>query len=188
MLNPEPASATTGANGETHAGSSTASKPADPGLKREEANPGNGCDSNATKTEPQAAEPIAPAIQPKGRSSKTSTPVVSTFAESQRSRPSRTDGPAKRSHKKGASLVAAQQVVLVPATEDEDSSRQGDDEDDEGEPRYCYCNQVSFGEMVACDMENCPREWFHLSCVGLSKPPLKSGKFLYSLGILILEH
>jgi len=37
--------------------------------------------------------------------------------------------------------------------------------------RYCYCNQVSFGEMVACDNDNCEREWFHLGCVGLERPP-----------------
>lgn len=87
-------------------------------------------------------------------------------------------GTTKRSHKKGAGLApAAQQLVAAAATEDEDSSRQGDDEEEEGEPRYCYCNQVSFGEMVACDNETCPREWFHLSCVGLSRAPLKSCEF-----------
>ncbi|PWN87858.1 hypothetical protein FA10DRAFT_269142 [Acaromyces ingoldii] len=42
---------------------------------------------------------------------------------------------------------------------------------DPNEPRYCYCNQVSYGDMVACDHEDCPREWFHYSCVGLSNPP-----------------
>lgn len=25
---------------------------------------------------------------------------------------------------------------------------------DPSEPKYCYCNQVSFGEMVACDNED----------------------------------
>ncbi|ORX59443.1 hypothetical protein DM01DRAFT_1300745 [Hesseltinella vesiculosa] len=39
------------------------------------------------------------------------------------------------------------------------------------EPRYCYCNQVSFGDMVACDGANCEKEWFHYSCVGLNEPP-----------------
>jgi hypothetical protein len=27
------------------------------------------------------------------------------------------------------------------------------------EHTYCYCNGVSYGEMVACDRENCAREW-----------------------------
>jgi hypothetical protein len=41
---------------------------------------------------------------------------------------------------------------------------------------YCYCQYVSYGEMVACDAENCPREWFHLECVGLEKAPGKNSK------------
>lgn len=41
----------------------------------------------------------------------------------------------------------------------------------EEEPTYCYCNQVSYGEMVACDGEDCEREWFHLACVNLNAPP-----------------
>ncbi|BEJ01881.1 hypothetical protein CcaverHIS631_0605630 [Cutaneotrichosporon cavernicola] len=42
---------------------------------------------------------------------------------------------------------------------------------DPNEPRYCYCNQVSYGEMVGCDNDDCPMEWFHLSCLGLTHPP-----------------
>lgn len=41
----------------------------------------------------------------------------------------------------------------------------------EGEPLYCYCQQVSYGEMVGCDGENCEKEWFHLPCTGLKEPP-----------------
>jgi hypothetical protein len=129
----------------------------------------------------------------KGRASKTSTPVVASFPETvhQRSRPSRSaaeaattgTAPKRSAHKKSGSVSVAHQPPPAPASEDEESSREGDDEDDEGEPRYCYCNQVSFGEMVACDNDACPREWFHLSCVGLTKPPGKNGKtfLLFSL-------
>ncbi|KAI9360580.1 hypothetical protein BD770DRAFT_384414 [Pilaira anomala] len=42
---------------------------------------------------------------------------------------------------------------------------------DPNEPVYCYCQQVSFGEMLACDNEQCDIEWFHLECVGLKTPP-----------------
>ncbi|TFK42825.1 hypothetical protein BDQ12DRAFT_676851 [Crucibulum laeve] len=42
---------------------------------------------------------------------------------------------------------------------------------DPNEERYCVCNSVSFGEMIACDDANCAREWFHLGCVGLTKIP-----------------
>lgn len=38
------------------------------------------------------------------------------------------------------------------------------------EPTYCVCNQVSFGTMIGCDNSECPIEWFHLACVGLSEP------------------
>ena len=44
----------------------------------------------------------------------------------------------------------------------------GNGEDDE---LYCFCQQVSYGEMVACDNPNCKYEWFHYDCVGLTEPP-----------------
>ncbi len=44
---------------------------------------------------------------------------------------------------------------------------------DPAEPRYCYCDQVSFDEMVACDNEDCKIEWFHYVCVGLTRQPKK---------------
>ncbi|WVR09526.1 hypothetical protein IAU60_006594 [Kwoniella sp. DSM 27419] len=42
---------------------------------------------------------------------------------------------------------------------------------DPNEPRYCYCNQVSFGQMVGCDNDECPIEWFHMACAGLQAEP-----------------
>lgn len=42
---------------------------------------------------------------------------------------------------------------------------------DPNEPTYCVCNQVSYGEMVACDNPNCKIEWFHFGCVGLKEQP-----------------
>ncbi|XP_037027856.1 inhibitor of growth protein 3 isoform X1 [Bradysia coprophila] len=42
---------------------------------------------------------------------------------------------------------------------------------DPNEPRYCICNQVSYGDMVACDNEACPFEWFHYPCVGITQSP-----------------
>lgn len=45
------------------------------------------------------------------------------------------------------------------------------DDDDPEEQRYCYCNGVSYGEMVACDNEDCPKEWFHLACIGMKHLP-----------------
>lgn len=41
---------------------------------------------------------------------------------------------------------------------------------DPNEPTYCTCGRVSFGEMIGCDNPECPIEWFHFECVGLSGP------------------
>ena len=42
---------------------------------------------------------------------------------------------------------------------------------DPNEPLYCTCRRLSFGDMIACDNEDCPVEWFHYLCVGISAPP-----------------
>ncbi|CAI5756570.1 unnamed protein product [Candida verbasci] len=42
---------------------------------------------------------------------------------------------------------------------------------DEDNNLYCFCQRVSFGEMIGCDNENCKYEWFHWSCVGITSPP-----------------
>nr|XP_026693890.1 inhibitor of growth protein 4 isoform X1 [Ciona intestinalis] len=42
---------------------------------------------------------------------------------------------------------------------------------DPNEPTYCLCHQVSYGEMIGCDNQDCPIEWFHFGCVGLQTKP-----------------
>jgi len=42
---------------------------------------------------------------------------------------------------------------------------------DPNEPTYCLCNQVSYGEMIGCDNQECPIEWFHFQCMGLNTKP-----------------
>ncbi|XP_050501834.1 inhibitor of growth protein 1 [Diabrotica virgifera virgifera] len=42
---------------------------------------------------------------------------------------------------------------------------------DPDEPTYCLCDQISYGEMIMCDNDLCPIEWFHFSCVTLSTKP-----------------
>ncbi|KAH7364330.1 inhibitor of growth proteins N-terminal histone-binding-domain-containing protein [Rhexocercosporidium sp. MPI-PUGE-AT-0058] len=46
-----------------------------------------------------------------------------------------------------------------------------DDEDGADDKKYCICQSVSFGDMVACDNEACTLEWFHWGCVGLKSEP-----------------
>ncbi|KAF2478934.1 hypothetical protein BDY17DRAFT_233608, partial [Neohortaea acidophila] len=48
---------------------------------------------------------------------------------------------------------------------------------DPDEPKYCYCNRGSYGEMIACDNELCAREWFHLGCTDLREPPDEAVKW-----------
>lgn len=56
-----------------------------------------------------------------------------------------------------------------------DNSPSLDDDDDiavdPDEPTYCLCDQISYGEMICCDNDLCPIEWFHFSCVSLSTKP-----------------
>merc|ERR1712156_779075 len=42
---------------------------------------------------------------------------------------------------------------------------------DPNEPTYCLCQQVSYGEMIGCDNQDCPIEWFHFGCMGLQSKP-----------------
>ncbi|XP_047245440.1 inhibitor of growth protein 3 [Girardinichthys multiradiatus] len=62
----------------------------------------------------------------------------------------------------------SQQAAVLPEA---DANNQVDWTYDPNEPRYCICNQVSYGEMVGCDNTDCPIEWFHYGCVGLTEAP-----------------
>ncbi|CAG8456809.1 1625_t:CDS:2 [Paraglomus occultum] len=72
-------------------------------------------------------------------------------------------------------LRTSSPVIEENLTSDDAASKNGivqpDGQVDPNEPKYCYCDRVSFGEMIACDGENCPYEWFHLSCLGLTGVP-----------------
>ena len=181
-------------------------------LKRE----ADGMEESLTKNgaSPRLAQSALATERPsRGRSSKTATPIIGTFAESlenidvdranglksKRPQPrsrmkdqlqdslSPTGLPVKRSHKKGAGLAAqaaamqAKRVTKDPAEDAASSMADGEQEDDDEEANgeeaiYCYCQGISYGEMVACDAQDCPREWFHLECVGLEKAPGKNSK------------
>lgn len=59
--------------------------------------------------------------------------------------------------------------------DDDDDSRLGKPDgpggDDADNTLYCLCQRVSFGEMIACDNDDCRFEWFHWSCVGITGSP-----------------
>ena len=50
-------------------------------------------------------------------------------------------------------------------------------ETDDGSEVYCLCRRISYGEMIACDNRDCPIEWFHLGCVGLTTANRPRGKW-----------
>jgi hypothetical protein len=45
---------------------------------------------------------------------------------------------------------------------------------DPNEPLYCICKRIAFGDMIACDNEDCETEWFHYPCVNLTRKPRNS--------------
>ncbi|RXK37170.1 hypothetical protein M231_05539 [Tremella mesenterica] len=54
---------------------------------------------------------------------------------------------------------------------EEDNDMDGGGDGDTDTKRYCLCQQVSYGEMLGCDDDECEVEWFHLACLGLDSAP-----------------
>lgn len=65
-------------------------------------------------------------------------------------------------------------VASDAGTEDEEMSGvAGEGEEEESDDtKYCFCQRVSFGDMVACDNDNCQYQWFHWECVGIKEEPV----------------
>lgn len=89
-------------------------------------------------------------------------------------------GGNKRGGGGGGAGAAQQQIKKTsrgkrPANYEKDDSDKEVDlsniEIDPDEPTYCLCDQVSYGEMIGCDNDLCPIEWFHFNCVQLSCKP-----------------
>ncbi|KAH9867675.1 hypothetical protein IAQ61_008269 [Plenodomus lingam] len=54
----------------------------------------------------------------------------------------------------------------------EEETEQVDDIDPD-EPKYCICDDVSYGAMISCD-NNCDKEWFHLPCMNMTEEDIPS--------------
>lgn len=110
--------------------------------------------------------------QTSSENNSTVTGVVSKRGGHKRNAPSTTHAaipsPAVKASKENVKPMppSSRASSVAPDPEYSDGGEEGDNE-----PRYCYCNEVSYGNMVACDNENCPREWFHLACVNMEKAP-----------------
>ncbi|AMD22985.1 HHR216Cp [Eremothecium sinecaudum] len=72
----------------------------------------------------------------------------------------------KKSH-----LLQKQQAVRSPKAVKQQA---------EQEEWYCFCRDISYGPMVACDNEKCEYEWFHYACVGLTAAPRDRDKWYCS--------
>lgn len=46
--------------------------------------------------------------------------------------------------------------------------------EDTDEKRYCFCNNVSYGDMIGCDDDNCEREWVSEWCVSKQRSSIFS--------------
>lgn len=77
--------------------------------------------------------------------------------------PSDTDASQSRS-RRGTKKSQAEDTEMA---DDEDI----EDDDAEDDRRYCTCNQRSYGEMVACENDDCPYQWFHTGCLNMKKVP-----------------
>jgi inhibitor of growth protein 3 len=80
------------------------------------------------------------------------------------------------SRESGSDAEEAAGHALPPDTSN-DAVREDEETEDVGETegddrKYCICQSVSHGDMVACDDEECPNEWFHWECVKLTKEPV----------------
>lgn len=75
---------------------------------------------------------------------------------------------------------AASSVAQEQEYQEAEADVEVESDEDGDEPRYCYCNEVSYGNMIACDNDDCPREWFHLACVHLEKAPIGRTKWFCS--------
>lgn len=78
-------------------------------------------------------------------------------------------GKKKKRKSRGTSSAAAQSSSQ--AVQEQTPPRDDELAIDPDEPTYCLCDQISFGEMILCDNDLCPIEWFHFGCVALTTKP-----------------
>lgn len=82
---------------------------------------------------------------------------------------------SEASDEETGSVEEEDSVATPSGTRDADGDEEmGENDDEEGgdDKKYCVCQSVSYGDMVACDNEGCKLEWFHWSCVGLKSEPV----------------
>ncbi|KAF4783719.1 PHD-finger domain-containing protein [Colletotrichum scovillei] len=142
--------------------------------------------SSRGKAMSQEPQPSLATDRPRRASTARNTPAPEQRQQSKRTRKP-VPGIVSKTNAGGSSAVGKRKAA--PKKKRAQKKEKGQpieielEEDDEGnpidpkEPRYCDCNRVSFGEMIACDNENCDKEWFHLECMGMTHIPARTTKW-----------
>lgn len=107
------------------------------------------------KTEPVSVKPTPPVLPVPGTSVK--KPAVASGGSGKKQKK------ATRKTNLKQNAAAVQEQVATGAVPD--------DTIDPDEETYCLCGQISYGEMILCENDLCPIEWFHFSCVSLQSKP-----------------
>ncbi|KAJ7150367.1 hypothetical protein C8R46DRAFT_963656 [Mycena filopes] len=105
-----------------------------------------------------------------GHHSLSGTPVPGAGGEWAPPHPQTLEGPGMpvaRSHANAALSGGAPSVNGMDSAPPEGADGEADGDD----KPYCFCQRVSFGQMIACDDSTCQWEWFHLTCLGFTTPP-----------------
>jgi hypothetical protein len=142
--------------------------------QQDDKRPGNGPNSAATATTTSARGRVKggrPPAQPQTQ------PPQLQFQQPQVSYPTQqqTQQPSEGKKRKAGEMDDGDEVSgsrpTTPRTRRRAAGNSSNNQSNDDEPVYCYCHQVSYGEMVGCDGPDCKNEWFHLPCIGLSSPP-----------------
>lgn len=115
------------------------------------------------------------------RRSREARPSSNNMNEPSKRKPRKTAAASRRRQREGGYTEEEEEESMTSTNNPahqmmmmEDEEELGDEDefgrDDSGDIKlYCICNRPSFGDMIACDAENCaqPSQWYHLECVGL---------------------
>lgn len=130
-------------------------------------------------SQPSTPTPVAEITQKVPRSKKATSKASTLIWEAQNQLASSSIPSLSLTQQPSTPQTPLSAQVASPMVEDASNDLQIVDENgqpvdwqnDPNEPRYCLCNQVSYGDMVGCDNDDCPIEWFHYGCVGLTQAP-----------------
>lgn len=95
----------------------------------------------------------------------------STTGSTGRKAKKRKSGRAQAATNSNNQQVTGSAVAAASREPNRDDTPPAEETIDPDEPTYCLCDQISFGEMILCDNDLCPIEWFHFSCVSLLSKP-----------------